>query len=217
MNDALTKSKKWFNEKLAQKVIESMGKNNISEFYVESEDEAREKLLSMIPEGSKLGYGGSVTLEQIGAIHAFRSGNYDFIDRHRPGISEKEQYKLRQESLLADVFVMSTNAITMDGKLVNIDGTGNRVAALIFGPSKVIVVAGVNKIVSDVNAAMDRIKNYVTPIHARRRDKHLPCAKTGYCIDCSAPERSCNAVVTIEHQRQKERITVIIVGKELGL
>ena len=100
---------------------------------------------------------------------------------------------------------MSTNALTMDGKLVNIDGVGNRVAALIFGPPKVIMVAGINKVVPDMDAAMRRIKNYVAPIHARRRESPLPCAKTGSCIDCHAPERFCNAVVTIEHQYQKNK------------
>lgn len=219
MKDASTESKEWYNEKLAHKVIESLEKNNISGFYVRTEEEAREKLLSMIPAGSKVGHGGSLTLEQIGVLQALRTGNYDFIDRRRPGISEEEQYKLRKESLFADVFVMSTNALTMDGKLVNIDGVGNRVAALIFGPPKVIIVAGINKVVPDMDAAVNRIKNYVAPIHARRGDRPLPCAKTGNCVDCRAPERICNVVVTIEHQyrKNKDRITVIIVGKELGL
>ena len=124
---------------------------------------------------------------------------------------------LRKESLLSDVFLSSTNALTMDGKLVNIDGLGNRVAALIFGPKKVIVVAGINKIVPDVEAALDRIKNYVTPIHGKRRDRAIPCAKTGKCVDCHVPLRSCNAVVTIEGQRHMDRMTVIIFGEELGL
>ncbi|MFC1916984.1 lactate utilization protein [Chloroflexota bacterium] len=219
MQDATTESKEWYKEKLARKVIESLEKNNISGFYVGTEEEALEKLISLIPTGSKVGHGGSLTLEQIGVIEALRAGNYNFIDRRRPDISVEEQYKLRKESLFADVFLMSTNALTMDGKLVNIDGIGNRLAALIFGPPKVIIVAGINKVVPDMDAAVHRIKNYVAPIHARRGDRPLPCAKTGNCVDCHAPERFCNAVVTIEHQYQKDkdRITVIIVGKELGL
>ena len=219
MKDAATESKEWYKEQLAHKVIELLGKNNIGGFYAATGEEARDKLLSLIPDGSKVGHGGSLTLEQIGVFQALRDGNYNFIDRRKPGISEEEQQKLRQESLSADVFVMSTNALTMDGKLVNIDGVGNRVAALIFGPPKVIIVAGINKVVPDMDAAVHRIKNYVAPIHARKGDRPLPCAKIGHCVDCHAPERFCNAVVTIEHQYQKDkdRITVIIVGKELGL
>ena len=219
MNDATTESIEWFKETLAGKVIESLEKNNLCGLYARTEEEALEKVLSLIPAGSTVGHGGSLTLEQIGAIEALRKGNYNFIHRRKPDISAEEQHRLRKESLFADVFLMSTNALTMDGKLVNIDGIGNRIAALIFGPSKVIIVAGINKIVPDVDEALHRIKNYVTPIHTRRRGKQLPCAKTGNCVDCHAPTRSCNAVVTIEHQyrKDKDRITVIIVGKELGL
>ncbi|MFC1874312.1 lactate utilization protein [Chloroflexota bacterium] len=217
--DKLAETMEWYKEELARKLIESLEKNNISGFYVGTGEEALEKLLGLIPTGSKVGHGGSLTLEQIGAIEALRKGNYDFMDRRRPGISEEEHHRLRKESLFADVFLMSTNALTMDGKLVNIDGIGNRLAALIFGPNKVIIIAGINKVVPDMDAAINRIKNYVAPIHARRGDRPLPCAKTGNCINCHAPERFCNALVTIEHQyqRNKDRITVIIVGEELGL
>jgi L-lactate utilization protein LutB len=219
MSDTIADSKEWYGEKLAQKVIESLKENNMSGFYVATEKEACAKVLSMIPEGSKVGHGGSLTLEEIGLYDALRKGNYRFIDRLKSAITKEKKLTLRKESLYADVFLMSTNAITMDGKLVNIDGVGNRLAALIFGPTRVIVVAGINKVVPDVNAALYRIKNYVAPIHAKRRGKLLPCATVGNCLNCHAPERSCNAVVIVEHQYQKDkdRITVIIVGKELGL
>lgn len=213
----VTEAKEWYKEMLARKVIDSLEKNNMTGFYVKTKEEAREKVLSMIPIGSKVGFGGSLSLDEIGAKDVLRVGNYHFIDRDKAGLTEEEMYELRKESLLADVFLMSTNALTMDGKLVNIDGAGNRVAALVFGPPKVIIVAGINKIVSDVEAAVQRIKNYIAPIHARRRGFSLPCAQTGRCVDCHALRRFCNAVVTIEHQYQKDRIIVIIVGEELGL
>ena len=215
--DEVTEIKEWYNETLARKVIDSLEKNNIAGFYVKTREEARDKVLSLIPIGSKVGFGGSLSLDQIGAKDLLRAGNYHFIDRDKPGLTEEEKYELRKESLVADVFLMSTNALTIDGKLVNIDGMGNRVAALIFGPPKVIIVAGINKIVSDLEAAVQRIKNYVAPIHARRLGRPLPCAQTGKCVDCRAPQRFCNAVVTIEHQYQKDRIIVIVVGEELGL
>ncbi len=215
--DKLTETREWYGETLASKTIKSLEKNNMTALYVRTKAEALKTVLSLIPEGSTVGFGGSLSLDEIGVKDVLRRGNYHFIDRNAPGLSEDEAYRLRRESLLSDVFLMSTNALTMDGKLVNIDGYGNRVAALTFGPDKVIVVAGINKIVPDVEAALRRIKDYVTPLHSKRRDRPVPCAKTGMCADCHTPERSCNITCIIEHQREKDRITVIIVGEDLGL
>ncbi len=212
-----SESIEWYKEVLASKVISSLEKNNMTGIYVKTREEALRKALSLIPEGSRVGYGGSLTLEQIGVIDVLRKGNFHLYDRGKPKLSEDEIERLRKESLLADVFLMSTNALTIDGKLVNIDGYGNRVAALSYGPSKVIIVTGVNKIVPDQESAIRRIKDYVAPIHARRRNRPLPCAKTGNCVDCRATLRSCNILTVIEHQRQKDRITVIICGEKLGL
>ena len=205
-------SEEWYHEMQAGKVIKSLEKNNIPAIYTKTKEEAVEKALSLIPKGSKVGYGGSLTLKQIGIMDALRTGDFHFLDRSKPELTEEENTKLLKESLLVDVFLMSTNALTMDGKLVNIDGTGNRVAALSYGPSKVIIITGVNKIVTDYEAAMQRIKNYVTPIHARRRDRPLPCAETGTCVDCRTKLRACNIVTIIERQRWPDRITVIICG-----
>ncbi len=210
-------SKEWYNETLAGRVISSLERNNMTGVYAKTKEEAVEKALSLIPKGSKVGHGGSLTLEQIGIMDALRKGDFNFLDRRKPGLSEDEIERLRRESLLTDVFLMSTNALTLDGKLVNIDGYGNRVAALCYGPSKVIIIAGINKVVPDQEAAIQRIKNYVAPLHARRRDRPLPCAKTGTCVDCRTTQRSCNIVSIVEHQRQKDRITVIICGEDLGL
>jgi len=219
MNKALNESLIWHKKMLAQKTIKSLEKNNIGGCYVETLKDARNKLVDLIPKGSKVGYGGSLTLDQIGIKKILREGDYHLLDREVPGITQDELYEVYRESLLADVFLMSTNAVTMEGQLVNMDGEGNRVSALIFGPKKVIILAGINKIVPDVEAAIYRIKNYITPIHARRRGKPLPCGKTGFCVNCHADVRSCSALTIIEHQKlkNKERITVIIVGEELGL
>ena len=215
--EKLVETRHWYNEMLAGRVIKSLEKNSMNGIYVQTKEEVLEKVISLIPEGSKVGTGGSLSLDQIGVKDVLRNGNYSFIDRNLPGLSEEESHQMRRDSLHADVFLTSTNALTMDGKLVNIDGTGNRVAAISYGPTKVIVVAGINKIVTDLEAAIRRIKDYITPLHARRRDRSVPCAKTGVCVDCKIPERSCNIVTIIEHQRQKDRITIIIVGEELGL
>jgi len=219
MSLSLEKSKAWHKESIAKRAIEYLNKNHIDAYYVETADAACKKILELIPLNSKVGYGGSLTLHEIGIKDLLRNKNYNFIDRDLPEIDDDKIYSLRRKSLLADVFLMSTNALTLGGQLVNIDGVGNRVAALIFGPSKIIVVAGINKIVPDIEAAIYRIKNYVAPIHAKRRNRKLPCAQSGYCMNCHAPERFCNALVVIEHQylKNKDRIVVIIVGQELGL
>ena len=219
MKQKLVESKKWFNSKLAEKGVRALKQNNIDALIVENENDACQKIINLIPAGSKIGYGRSLTLEQIGIKKILSNGGYNFIDFLKPGLSEIEKERLCKKSLLADVFLMSTNALSLDGHLVNIDGRGNRVAALIYGPSRVIIVAGINKIVADDQTAINRIKNYVAPIHARRRNKHVPCATVGECVNCHAHDRSCNALVIIEHQyfKYKDRIKVIIVKKELGL
>jgi len=215
--DDVTEARQWYAETLARRAIEALEKNNMTGFYASTQEAALKKALSLIPKGSKVGYGGSHTLDQIGIKEALRAGDCHLIDRNQPGIDDEQMDKLRRESLTADVFLMSTNALTLDGKLVNIDGYGNRLAAMIFGPPKVIIIAGTNKIVCDVEAGIRRIKDYVSPIHAKRRQRPLPCATTGYCVDCRAPERACNSLVITEGQRQKDRITVIIVGEDLGI
>ncbi len=215
--DKLAEAKEWYNEALGKRVVKSLERNNLTGLYVKTKEEALEKMLSLIPEGSKVGYGGALSLDQMGIKDILRKGNYNLIDGEVQVLGEDAAHRKRTQSLLADVFITSTNALTIDGKLINIDGTGNRVAAIIFGPSKVIIVAGINKIVYDVEAAIRRIKDYVTPIQSRRRGHPTPCAKTGVCSDCRVVERMCNNISIIEHRREKDRITVIIVGEELGL
>ena len=202
---------------LVQEVIGALKKNQIEAFYAPNREEAFKMVMDRIPPGSKVGYGGSLTLEELGIKSALKQGNYRFVDRERPGVSPEELFELRRQCLLSDVFLSSANAITRDGKLVNIDAFGNRVAALAFGPSKVIVVAGVNKVVDDLDRALDRIRNYVTPLHTRRRGWKVPCAQTGSCADCRSPERICGFVSVMEFQRDKGRVTVILVGEPLGL
>jgi L-lactate utilization protein LutB len=210
-------SREWYKEQLAQRVTQSLQKNNMAGFYVRTKEEALQKILSLIPEGSLVCNGGSLTLDQIGIKDRMRSGNYLFKDRDKPGLTFADVDVIRREAFRADVYLSSANALTLDGKLVNIDGTGNRVAALAWGPSKVIVVVGINKIVKDVEAAIERTKSYAAVLHNRIGDRPVPCAQTGECADCHVPERACNLVLLIEYQREKDRITVIIVGEELGL
>jgi len=213
----LQKAREELQQVLVQEVLQSLVKNRFEALYVSSREEARKKILAMIPTGASVGYGGSLTLDELGIKDVLKKGNYQFIDRGRSETSAEELFKLRRESLLSDVFLCSTNALTKDGKLVNIDGIGNRLAALTFGPKKVIVVAGLNKVVDDVEEGLKRIRNSVAPLHARRRGWKVPCANTGYCMDCRSADRICGTIAITEFQREKGRLTVMLVGESLGL
>ena len=215
--EKFNEAKKALQEIQVQEVITALKKRQADATFVPNKEAALQTVLSLIPEGSKVGYGGSLTLDELGIKEALKKGNYQLIDRGKGGITEEELFALRREGLLSDVFLCSTNALTRDGKMVNIDGSGNRLSALTFGPKKIIVVAGVNKIVEDVERGLDRVRNYVAPLHARRRDWDLPCAKVGRCVDCRSPRRICCTVTITEFQRVKNRTTVVLVGETLGI
>jgi len=207
-----------------QTLIKKLSANNIPAIYVPTRSEALEKVMSLIPEGSTVGFGDSLTLREIGVVDALARGNYTFLNPWGPGISAEENIALKKRALTSDVFVTGTNALTLDGKIVNVDGHGNRVAAMLFGPAKVIIVVGINKIVADLQAALDRIRNEAAPLNVSRHpnfDPMPPCGETGVCSDCSSAWRICNKTVIIERQYDNDRyepaITVVIVGEKLGL
>ncbi|KPJ60521.1 MAG: hypothetical protein AMJ46_05785 [Latescibacteria bacterium DG_63] len=179
-------------------------------------DEARNKTLELIPAGSTVGAGGSVTLQEIGLIDALvsRGDTVYWSGAAKGGASPDFDY--RKAQLTADVFLSSTNAITVDGDLVNVDGTGNRVAAMSFGPGKVIVVAGWNKIVSDVGAAFQRIRDVAAPLNAKRLKLDLPCVETGFCVDCDAPDSICRITTVISRKPKRADFTVVLVAEQLG-
>ena len=196
-------------------VMKALEANNMRAYLVSDRNKARELVMSMIKKSDVVGAGGSLTLDECGIRDELRKG-YKFLDWFRKDIPDAEKTRLRKESLTCDVFLTSTNALTEDGKLYNVDGYGNRVAAMIFGPEKVIVVAGKNKIVKDLAAAIERLETVAGPGNAKRLHKKTGCAETGYCIDCHSKERICCHAVVQEWQ-QRERIHVIIVNEELGI
>jgi len=231
----ISQEKAWLHEERAKTVVKKLQKGNISGQYVPSREEALTAILGMIPPGAVVARGDSITLDQVGVIPELIKRNQnriiDPLERDADGfyiIAEKEQrWRIAREVFSADIFLVGTNAITLDGKLVNIDGWGNRVSAMIFGPEKVIVVVGVNKIVRDVNEALERIHHFAAPMNAKRHYlKHdradfadLPCVRTGRCVDCSHGSRICRYTVIIEGVRvwEKGRINVVLVGEELGI
>ena len=175
-----------------QALIERLGDNNIPAIYVPNRREAFEKVMSMIPKGSVVGFGDSLTLREIGVVDALAEGSYTFLNPWGPGISVEENIALKRQALTSDVFVTGTNALTLDGRIVNVDGHGNRVAAMLFGPTKVIIVVGTNKIVSDLEAALERIRNKAAPLSVLRHpefDPMPPCGATGVCSDCTSAWR----------------------------
>ena len=207
--------KRWYRECQAKEIIGVLKDKGYNAIYAQDADTARSIVASLIPPGASVGVGGSVTLNETGIMDDLQGGAYQYIDRYNQPSFEDMCVKYR-EALSADFFVTSTNAITKSGELVNIDCTGNRVAAIGFGPDKVIVIAGTNKIVRDINAGIIRAKESA-PANAKRINHHTPCAEDGKCHDCTCQQRICN-ITSIVHNCFKfpGRITVIVVPESLG-
>jgi hypothetical protein len=200
--------------------LEAVGRalraNGVAAIVAETGDEARQQALALIPRGASVGVGGSRTMAEIGLLDALRSGDYRLIDQYDPSLGKEAAFKARRDSLQTDYFVAGSNAVTEDGKLVNTDGLGNRVAGFAFGPKQVILVVGRNKIVKDVAAALERIRAVAAPMNAKRLGAATPCATTGICCDCDSPARICNLTLIVEKQRFPGRMTVILINQELG-
>jgi L-lactate utilization protein LutB len=185
--------------------------------YFPTASEAREEVLNRIPPEATVGIGGSVTLRQMGLVEALEKRGNEVFNHWKEGLSKEDRQAVAKKQQTADFFVTSTNALTQDGKLVNVDATGNRVTSMICGPGKVIVVAGVNKIVRNLNQGMARIKKVVAPQNCRRRKDPTPCAEDLVCHDCDTPARLCRVTTIIERKPWGvKEFTVILVGEELG-
>jgi hypothetical protein len=199
-----------------KKTQQALKKNGMRAYIARGGDEARKKALSLIPEGATVGLGGSRTVADIGLLDALRKGGFHLFDQYASGQDRIGSMETRKQGTHAEYFVSSSNAVTEDGKLVNVDGLGNRLAGFCFGPEKVVLVVGRNKIVPDLEAGLRRVRNVAAPMNAKRFGLTTPCVKTGVCSDCSSPERICNLTLIIEKQRIKGRIAVILVNEDLG-
>lgn len=200
------------NELLAQKVIKGLESRNMSGYYASDREEAKKIALSLIPEGSLITMGGGQSVWDIGLPQALKEGNYNFLDRNL--VEDKRAAMLAAYD--ADVFLASANAITEDGIMVNIDGNANRVSALAFGPKKLVLIVGMNKVCPDVDAAMKRARNVAAPINAQRFGLSTPCAKTGSCMNCKSPDTICCQFLVTRFSRHTGRIHVILVNDALG-
>lgn len=209
-------NKKWYIDSMVGRTEKNLRARNYDVYYVDTKEDARKKILEIIEEKSTIGLGGSVTLNEIGIIPELRSGKYELLDRYKEGLTHDEVHDIHRKSFFADYYLTGTNAITEQGELVNMDNTGNRVGALMFGPKRVIIVAGYNKIVRNLEEAVDRVRNYASPVNARRLNRKTPCAQTGKCADCSSPDRICGNLVITYKQYKPNRGIVILIGEELG-
>ncbi|MCT4595192.1 MAG: lactate utilization protein [Anaeromicrobium sp.] len=212
----MDKNAKWVVEKRIDRTIEALKKNNMNGYHARRKEDVVGIIRNLINKGDTVSVGGSVSLAECGVVEFLRNGDYNFLDRYKEGLTPAHIKDIYRKSFCADGYFTSTNAITEEGYLYNVDGRGNRVAAMIYGPDKVIVVAGVNKIVKDVKEAIGRNERIAAPANTKRLDRKTPCKELGYCVECSSPERICSDYVLIKKQMDKDRIHVILVEESLG-
>jgi L-lactate utilization protein LutB len=206
----------WHAETLGKAACEALKKNGFDARYVATGAEALSHIESFVKSGSTVGLGGSMTVKSLGTAARLESLGAKIIDHSAPGFSPEQKMDAMRAELTCDVFLSSSNAITLDGEIFNIDGNGNRVAALTFGPKKTIVVAGFNKIVKNLAEAEERCKLIANPMNCKRLDIPTPCSKTGYCVDCQSDRRICRAYSILKRRPSRSDFTVIIVGERLG-
>ena len=207
--------KKKFYETAAETLIKNLDKRGMEAYYVDNKDDALKMALRFVTPGSSVSWGGSMSINEIGLIPALKAWDCTVLDRTVPK-TEEEKKEFFGKVAVCDYYFMSTNAITMDGELVNIDGTGNRVASLIFGPSNVVIIAGMNKVADNLESAVDRARNTAAPMNTIRLDRKTPCTQVGRCMDCMSPDCICNQFVFTRSSAPAGRIKIILVGEELG-
>lgn len=207
---------KWLKEKRINRTIEALQKNRMNGYLVNSREELINKIMELTKEGDTVSCGGSMSLFETGVIDHLRSGRYNFLDRYTEGLSQDEIDEIYRSAFSADVYFAGTNAVTENGELYNVDGRGNRIAAMLYGPHKVILIVGENKIVKNLEEAIIRNERVCAPVNCKRLDKATPCVKAGYCMNCSSPERICNEYIVIKKQMDKDRIHVIFMNESLG-
>lgn len=212
MNDLV----KWHNTTIGQRAVKELKKNNFEGIYCENREEAIEYILGNIPGDARIGVGGSLTLREIGILDILQEKGFVMYNHNAPGLTPEEKTEMRLKQQTCDLFLTSTNALTLKGELVNRDGFGNRVAAMLYGPQTVLVVTGINKVVKDLEEADQRIKMVAAPINTKRHELPNPCLKTGQCEDCKSQNRICNITTIIHRCPPFTKIHVVIIGEDLG-
>lgn len=207
----------WQQEQRCEKAVEALGQNGFTAVYCRTAAEACDYVLKQGAEAASVGFGGSRTIVDLGVQQLFADQGKEILNHGLPGLDAAQKMEIMRRQLTCDLFLTSANAVTFSGALLNIDGNGNRVAALTFGPRRTIVVAGRNKLVDgDQARAIQRIKNLAAPPNARRLNCNTPCARTGFCADCNSPERICRIVHVMERKPRVADIHVLVVNEDLG-
>ena len=206
---------KYYNKR-GELLVKNLKSRHFDAYYCETREQALEKALELIPKGATVGWGGALSAKQIGLIDAMNAGEYNAIDRDKT-TSPEERVKAMKRCLMADVFITGANALSLDGQMVNIDGVGNRVAAIVYGPESVIVIAGMNKVMDTLDAAVVRARTIAAPMNKQRFASQTPCEVTGTCGDCKSEGCICNQILITRNSKPAGRIKMILVGEDLGL
>jgi len=207
--------KEMYYEKRGKQLVKNLISRHFDAYYCNTSEEGLKKALELIPEGSSVSWGGAMSAEEIGLLDVIRNGNYHAIDRDQCETLEEREQAVR-EGMFADVYLAGANAMSMDGQMVSIDGAGNRVAAIVYGPKTVIVIVGMNKVCATIEDAVVRARTVAAPINMQRFMKDTPCAVTGVCADCKSEGSICNQILITRHCRPVNRIRFIVIGEDLG-
>lgn len=207
--------KELYYEKRGRILVKNLKNRHFDACYCATREEALAKALEWIPEGASVGWGGALSAQQIGLMDAVNAGPYHAIDRDRCKAPE-EKTQAAKDSLFADVFLTGANGLSLDGQMVNIDGTGNRLAAIAYGPRTVLVIAGMNKVEDTLESAINRARRVAAPLNQQRFGLENPCTVTGVCADCKSETCICNQILITRHCRPAGRIRFVLVGEELG-
>ena len=212
----MTQMHKQYYEKRGKTLVKNLISRHFEAYYCETREAALQKALELIPQGASVGWGGVMSAHEIGLIQALNDGPYHAIDRDKCATAE-EKSQAAKDAMFADVFLTGANAISLDGEMVNIDGTGNRVAAIVYGPKEVLVIAGMNKVVDSLEDAVTRARTVAAPLNQQRFLLNNPCTVTGSCADCKSETCICNQILITRNCRPAGRIKFILVGEDLGL
>lgn len=207
----------WTHEQKCLKAVESLGKHGFTALYCSTPQDAAEYIIAGAADAVTVGFGGSMSIVSLGVEQLLREQGKEILNHSSPGLSTDEKFVILRRQLTCDLFLSGCNALTLNGELVNIDATGNRVGAMLFGPRKVIVVAGRNKLVDGTpHDAIERVKAWATPPNAKRLNFKTPCSATGFCSDCNSPDRLCRVTAVIDRKPRFTDIHVLVVNAELG-
>jgi hypothetical protein len=208
----------WTYERKCEKAVESLGKNGFTAVYCKSRQEAIDYIIKEGESAASVGFGGSMSVVDLKVEAKLAEMGKEILNHAAPGLTPDERLAIMHQQLACDLFLTGTNALTLSGILVNIDASGNRVGSMFFGPKKVIVVAGRNKLVDgSIDDAIKRVKDWSSPPNAKRLNFNTPCAKTGFCCDCNSPDRICRITTIIDRKPRRTDVHVLVVNEEMGL